>query len=229
MLKMKQMRNISGYFFKTVPLLLLLFLLGQASAQDTLRTYGPRFGIDLARFLYLLADPSQVGAEVSADFETFRNVYPVFELGYNTSSENTESFDYSSKGTYARAGIDYNILPVKDRSVHNAITLGVRYGLSSFSHKIENVIIPGKYWGEYHPEPYENALTGHWFEVVGGMKGEVFPNFFLGWSLRFKFLLNPNMDPVLIPEMIPGYGTGGENRVFGFSYSVSYKIPLIKK
>ena len=52
----------------------------KVSEQDTLRTYGPRFGVDLSRFLYLLADPPQVGAEVSADFEIYKNIYPVVKL-----------------------------------------------------------------------------------------------------------------------------------------------------
>jgi hypothetical protein len=57
----------------------------------------------------------------------------------------------------------------------------------------------------------------------------VVPNFYLGWSIRYKVLLNPEMDPVMIPELIPGYGVSGEDRAFGFSYSIFYMIPLIKK
>jgi hypothetical protein len=226
---MKRMRNISGSIYRAAILLLLLVLTGRISGQDTLRTYGPRFGIDLARFLYLLSDPPQIGTEASADFEVYKNVYPVFEMGYNSSSDSQEMFQYRSRGNYFRGGVDYNILPLKDRSVHHTITVGFRYGISMFTHKSENVIIPGSYWGDYLPEPYENSLKGHWLEMVLGMKAEVFPNFFLGWSLRYKFLLNPDMDPVMIPEMIPGYGSGGQNRVFGFSYAMFYKIPLVKK
>jgi hypothetical protein len=37
------------------------------------------------------------------------------------------------------------------------------------------------------------------------------------------------MDPVMIPELIPGYGVSGKDRAFGFSYSIFYMIPLIKK
>jgi len=228
MLFMKRMKCISGSTSKTVLMLLLVALSGSVSAQDTLRTFGPRFGIDLARFLYILADPSERGAEVSADFEVYKNIYPVFELGYNSVSESTELFDYASSGTYMRVGADYNVLPMRDRSLHHTITAGLRYGISSFTHKSENVIIPS-YWGDYLPGPYENSLRGHWVEIVGGMKAEVVPNLFLGWSLRFKFLLNNEMDPVMVPELVPGYGNGAEGRVFGFSYSVFYKIPLLKK
>jgi hypothetical protein len=231
---MKRTKYISGSISKAVLLLLAITLSGTISAQDvsekdTLRTYGPRFGIDLARFLYLFADPAQTGAEISADFEVYRNVNPVFELGYNSISDKQELFDYSSSGSYGRAGIDYNVLPLKDRSIHHSISVGFRYGMSVFTHHIEDVVIPNDYWGDYIPEPYENGLTGHWVELVGGMKAEVFANFFLGWSFRYKILLNPEMDPLMIPEMIPGFGSGGEERVFGFTYSIFYKLPLLKK
>jgi hypothetical protein len=245
MQNMKRMKNISGFISKAAILLFAMALFlpvsgqdsvrvsGQESVQvsgkDTLRTFGPRFGIDLARFFYLLADPSEVGAEFSVDFEIYKNIYPVFELGYNSISDSQELFDYSSAGSYGRVGLDYNFLKPKDRSVHHAITLGFRYAMSVFKHDITNIVVPGDYWGDYLPGPYENNLTGHWVELVGGMKAEVLPNFFLGWSFRYKILLNPEMDPIIIPELIPGYGTGGKERTFGFTYSVYYMIPLIKK
>ena len=226
---MKRMKYISGSISSVALLLCILIRPVQVGAQDTLRTYGPRFGLDLARFLYVLADPSEVGAEFSVDFEAFRNIYPVLEAGYNTISEEGELFDYSAAGTYARAGLDYNILRNKDRTKHHSITFGFRYGMSVFKHNIENIQITSGYWGSYRPEAYENNLKGHWAELVGGMKTEVVPNLFLGWSVRVKFLLNEDMDPLMVPELIPGYGTGGESRLLGFSYSILYMIPLIKK
>ena len=51
----------------------------------------------------------------------------------------------------------------------------------------------------------------------------------MGWSVRYKILLNPDMDPQIAPLLVPGYGNGTRNREFGFTYSISYKIPLIKK
>lgn len=236
---MTKMKNISGSISKGLLLLLALLLSGMLSAQeasgkkgsqkDTLRTYGPRFGVDLARIYYLFDEPQQIGAEFSADFEVYRNTYPVFELGYNNMSHDRDLFSYRSGGTYGRAGIDYNVLSLKERSSHHTITLGLRYGMSLFSHRIEDVRIPDEYWGDFVPETHEENLTAHWFELVFGMKAEVFSNFFLGWSFRYKILLNPEMDPLMIPEMIPGYGSGGEEREFGITYSMYYKIPLFKK
>lgn len=221
-----RMKNICGYIFRGA---VLLVLFQPLAGQDTLRTYGPRIGIDLARFAYIFANPSQVGAEFSVDAEIYKNVYPVFELGYSHISETTDLYGYTLGGTYARAGGDYNLLPMKDRSIHHTISVGFRYGISLFNHHAEEAVIPGDYWGDFILESYENNLTGHWVELVGGLKAEVATNLFLGWSVRYKILLNPDMDPLVTPHLVPGYGVGTSDRGFGFTYSIFYKIPLFKR
>jgi hypothetical protein len=130
---------------------------------------------------------------------------------------------------YARAGIDYNLLKLRDRSQHHTITLGARYGLSVFSHRAEHIYILNDYWGDDANRSYEQELKGHWAELVGGIRAELLPNLFLAWYLRYKILLNPDMDPRVTPQLVPGFGTGGQNRSFGMTYSIQYKIPLFKK
>ena len=229
MLRLKRTKYISGSISKAVLLLGILTLWQPLSGQDTLRTYGPRFGIDLARFIFILSEPSEIGAEASMDMEIFRNLYPVIELGYSSISEDEDLFSYSAGGMYARAGIDYNLLKLKDRSQHHDITFGARYGLSVFSHRTENILISNDYWGDEVNRSYEQDLRGHWVELVGGIRAELLPNLFLAWSLRYKILLNRDMDPRVPPQLVPGFGTGGQNRNFGMTYSIQYKIPVLKK
>ncbi len=224
------MKNTSGYIFRSILLLGIILLFPyHGHAQDTLRTYGPRIGIDLARFAYIFAKPSEVGAAFSADMEIYENIYPVLELGYNSISEQTELFDYTSGGTFLRLGADYNLLPVTDRSLHHSITVGFRYGITAFSHHADQILITDDYWGNMVLESYGNNLTGHWLELVGGVKTEVLSNFFLGWSVRYKILITNHLDPLITPQLIPGYGRGTADRAFGFTYSMFYKIPLFKK
>lgn len=224
------MTHISGFISKAGLLLLLLAATGRdGSAQDTLRTYGPRFGIDLARFAYILADPSEIGAEVSVDFELLRNLYPVIEFGYNSISTEEDLFHYSAGGVYGRAGMDYNLLKLKDRSAHHTITVGARYGISVFNHRAEDIYVLNDYWGDYPGGSYEKDLKGHWVELVAGIKAELVSNLFMGWTLRYRILVNPDMDPLVPPQLVPGFGSGGVDRSFGFSYSLCYKIPLVKK
>jgi len=220
------MKRIFGYIFRLIlPLLIMLPI----SGQDTLRTYGPRLGIDLVRIAYIFADPAEMGAEASVDLELFNNVFPVLEAGYNSISEEGDLFNYRSEGTYARIGIDYNLLPVPNRSVHHSIHIGFRYGISAFNHRAEQITVPSDYWGDFQIDSYENSLLGHWLELVGGVKAEVAPNFFLGWSVRYRALVNPMMDESVTPRLVPGYGNGTSDRGFGFTYSIYYKIPLLKK
>lgn len=226
MQKSNMMMSISGYIFSA---LLLLGLLSPVQGQDTLRTYGPRIGLNLAPFVGYFTNPQIIGAEASIDVELFPNVYPIFELGFSSMSDSIDELSYSSGGGYARLGLDYNFLDLKDRSQHHAITLGFRYASSIFKHSGENIIVRSDYWGDYLLESYENNLNGHWIELVGGITAEVAKNFFIGWTVRFKILLNPNMDPQIVPLLIPGYGEGTNARGVGFTYSVLYKIPLIKK
>jgi hypothetical protein len=222
--------QISGSISRAGLLLLLLMAMARPLAgQDTLRTFGPRIGIDLARFVFILADPSEIGAEASVDFEVYKNFYPVFELGYSSISESEDLFKYSAGGIYARAGIDYNLLKGKDRSEHHTFSVGARYGVSVFNHKANDIVVLNDYWGDAVYESYEKDLTGHWVELVVGVKVELLANLFLGWSLRYKILLNPDMDPQVKPHLVPGFGTWGKDRTFGMSYSIFYKIPLFKR
>ena len=101
--------------------------------------------------------------------------------------------------------------------------------MSVFTQKAENIYVQNDYWGDLITDSYESSLRGHWIELVLGMKAEVASNLFLGWSVRYKFLLNQDMDPKVTPQLVPGYGNGTQNRWFGFSYSICYKIPLFKK
>ncbi len=209
--------------------MLLIGCIQGVRGQDTLRTFGPRIGLDISRFVYLFLDPAETAAEATLDAEVYRNLYPVLEVGYSSLDEKEGDFDYSMNGGYFRVGADYNVLKPKERSVHHTLTVGLRYGLAQFKHRAEHVTIPSDYWGDYLLESHENSLTGHWLELVGGVKAEIFNNFFLGWSLRYKILLNPEIDPLFTPLIVPGYGKGSMNRGLGFSYTVSYMFPILKK
>jgi hypothetical protein len=226
MLYLKMMRRISVYIFS---ILLLTGMVPSLFGQDTLRTYGPRIGINLAPFVGYFTNPQIIGAEASLDLELFPNLFPIFELGFSSTADSIKNTSYSSGGAYARLGLDYNFLKAIDRSQHHAISAGFRYGTAVFKHHAENITVKSDYWGNLQLDNYENNLNGHWIELVGGITAEVAKNFFIGWTVRYKILINPDMDPQMVPLLIPGYGKGSLNRGFGVTYSLLYKIPLFKK
>jgi len=218
------LKSISGFIFS-----LLVFWSIEGTTQDTLRTYGPRVGIDLVPLASLFTSPKETGTEASIDFEVYQNLYSVAEFGYNNLSFDQENFNYFSSGLYGRIGVDYNLLPVKDPSVHHSIFIGTRYGLSIFQHRAENIVTGNSYWGNYLLDKYQNDITGHWIELTGGVKTELFSNFFMGWTVRYKFLISKVTDELMTPYLIHGYGKGNSNRSLGISYYIMYKIPVIKK
>jgi len=218
------LKSISGFISS-----LLIFCSMEGAAQDTLRTYGPRFGIDIARLAFLFTSPKEKGAEASVDFEVYKNLYSVAEIGYNNLSFDQENFNYFSSGLYGRIGVDYNFLPVQDRSVHHSIFIGTRYGISFLQHRAEKILVGNSYWGDYLLDEYQNNLTGHWVELTGGVKAELFSNFFMGWTVRYKFLIDKGTDELMTPYLIHGFGKGNSNRSLGISYCIMYKIPVVRK
>ena len=64
----------------------------------------------------------------------------------------------------------------------NAIFLGLRYGSSNFSNKVEsyNIRNSDAYFSNFVENNYEtidhNNLTGSWLEIVAGVKVETFKN-----------------------------------------------------
>jgi hypothetical protein len=60
------------------------------------------------------------------------------------------------------------------------------------------------------------------------MKGELFSNFFLGWTLRAKFPLSVTDDPQIKPYIIPGLGKTSTDVPFDFSIGVYYRFPIFR-
>lgn len=190
-------------------------------------------------------DISRVGLKIfDSDINAFgaivnmriKNIYyGVFETGiYNVSFDQKKfdedfirsKYDYSLKGMYFKAGLDYDIFNSKDSVTTNIVYGGLRYGLSTYKQESLNSqtiksynlatknIVPGN----------ENC---HWAEFVAGFKGEIAYNIYLGASVSFKYLLvKPSED--LKPYVIPGFGYYEDDKrtAWGINYYIYYRIPL---
>jgi Domain of unknown function (DUF6048) len=177
----------------------------QELPQD--RTYGVRIGFDASRIPLYFKEPKIKGLELSIDIEAVRNFYPVLELGFGSLTIDKENFFYDADNQYVRLGFDYNILKPDIDDPYGMGYIGIRYGYSSFNYNAKNIVIPNPYWGEdIITEIEKNHLNIHWIEIVAGIKAEIFPNFFVGWSIRGRFMLykteDENMDPSIYPDMV---------------------------
>lgn len=196
--------------------------------------YGLRVGADLYKIARSVYDDDYKGFEITADYRYSKRIYIAGEIGNENKTTDEPQFNFTTKGTYFKVGADYNIYE-NWLDMENMITLGLRYGVSSFSQELNSYSI-------YNPNPYFNndgstamlrsfdGLSAHWLEFVAGVKAEVLDNIFVGFSLRLNRLVS-NKKPENFDNLyIPGF-----NRTYeadfgvGFNYTVSYFIPLYKK
>lgn len=192
------------------------------------RQFFIRLGVDLSRFaLNYMNDIGHTGFEMSMDTELKYRYFPTLELGTNKIEYSQSDIEYHSQGNYLRLGLNYNMLNYKQRFDRNLFFIGARLGMSTFNQEIPQVIISNP-WGEYQNSfPLEN-YSAQWFEGVIGLRGEVLPNLYLGYTLRVKQMLNHTAYNKLTPYWIPGYGKGFQSRALGMSYSIFYAIPIKK-
>ena len=213
-------------------ILILLFIspnvcFAQKQTQQW-RYEGPRVGIDLSRFLLpYFQSGSRHGWEIQGDMPYKGNWFPTVEMGMEWFDDKKEKFHYLSNGVYGRAGVDLNIAKFESLKDHDLLYLGIRYGFSHFTHE-SNEITYSNYWGIINTSSPRTPMNAHWAELAFGMKGEIFNNFFLGWSLRAKFPFFQTNDPSIKPYIIPGLGKTTGEVPMAFTFSLSYRFPIFR-
>lgn len=196
--------------------------------------YGIRLGIDLFKLSRSFYDKDYKGLELVGDYRWSKKYYIAAEVGNENKTTDDARLNFTTKGSYIRAGFDYNGYE-NWLDMENIISIGMRYGFSTFNQELNNYKIynTNQYFGEIPPvtsgQKY-NGLTASWIEVVAGMKAKVFNNVFMGFSLRFNRLIT-NKQPNNFENLyIPGFNrTYNGDFGVGFNYTVTYFVPLYKK
>ena len=185
---------------------------------------GIRFGMDVTRpFQDLWTKGNRYGTEFSAEMEIWPSLFPVFETGYERLNIKTNYVDYSSKGSYSRFGIDYNFLQPEHAKDKDNLFIGFRYGFALAGQQVNNYMIDS-YWGVENGSFANQTFSAHWGEILIGTKGEIFPNFYMGWTIRGKIKISQkNLTPPVY--FIPGYGKAEKGFNLDFTYSLYYNIP----
>lgn len=211
-----------------VLLLISSFAVYPQKKAETWRYEGPRVGIDLSRFLLpVLQNAKRNGWEIQADIPYKGNWFPTFEMGMQWYDDQHDGFHYKNNGTYARLGVDMNIVKFESLKDHDLVFVGARYGYSVFNQQTDNILY-SNYWGSITSSTPRHAMNAHWGELVFGMKGELLPNFFFGWSFRTKFPFAVTKDDNIKPYIVPGIGKTAGGTPFDFSVGVYYRFPIFR-
>lgn len=219
---------------------LLLGLAGypqQTTKKDSVapktERYGIRVGVDVVKLGRTFFEKDYRGIELVGDYKLTRKHYIAAEIGNEQKTTDDEQLNFTTSGTYLKAGFDYNAYK-NWVGMENMIYVGLRYGISSFNQTLNNyeVYNPNNYFGEAQLiESGEEfgGLSAQWAEVVAGIKAEVLKNVYVGFSVRMNYLVTDKKPENFDNLHIPGYGRTYNGKFgAGLNYTVSYFLPLYK-
>ena len=207
----------------------------EADSINIKNKFGLRAGVDLSKLLNSAFNDDYEGFEVNADLRILKNIYISAEIGTEKKIISNDYLNTEAKGNYLKAGGDYNMY-TNWLGMDNLIYSGFRIGFSNFSQTINSYTIydvNNQPWGQatyYNPIVNDN-LNALWMEFIVGIKTQVLNNLFLGFNIQLKNLISDktknNIDNIYIPGFNRTYDSSSLGS--GFSYSISYLVPIIKK
>mgnify|MGYP001326051548 FL=1 len=197
--------------------------------------YGLRIGFDINKLVNSSVNNNYDGFELNADYRISNKLYIASEIGFIDNTEEEEYLNFTTKGTYIKSGIDYNMY-TNWLDMQNMIFAGFRIGYSDFDQIINNYTIydtNNQIWGQsFINTPINNEdLSSLWVELIIGVKAEIFNNLFLGFNLEVKKMINSEIKNNIQNMYVPGFNKTFEGSSFGvgFGYKLSYLIPIVKK
>lgn len=197
--------------------------------------YGLRLGGDIGKLTRSFIDDDYKGFEITGDYRLTEKLFLAGELGTEENTVKNDYLDVTAKGSYFKAGIDYNLYG-NWLDMENLIYTGLRVGVGAFSQNLNSYTIYTT--DQYYDTPFTSTdlqeykgLSAVWAELVIGIKAEVLTNLFIGFNAQLKGLVTEDEPTNFENLFIPGFNrTFDSGRFgFGFGYNVSYLIPIYKK
>ena len=183
-----------------------------------------RFGIDGARLVNNFLFSDRHGYEFQVDFALRNNLYLAAETGFGRGKVDFEKLKYHSNSFYIRAGVEKSFLDRIGLEDFDMGFLGARYGVAVGQRSQAEYSISSPFGNEILGTTPPQTYMIHWAEVLLGFKVEMWKGFFLGWTGRGKFLINPGVFKEVAPNYIAGFGKGDKKTNFGFNFFISYSI-----
>lgn len=188
---------------------------------------GTMVGIDVAGLASKALGSDVTSAEALVQVNLKNRFFPVAEMGFGSiNTTNTETdIHYKASAPYFRLGVDYNVFYQKPY-LPGYFTVGLRYGFSSFEYDVVAPPLTDPNWGHISvPVTYEGVKTNvGWAEVAASLKVNVFKDFYMGFSVRYRTRLNMKEHDNSEPYYTPGFGKGKTN--IGVIYNLIYKLPF---
>lgn len=134
--------------------------------------------------------------------------FPTAEAGVGCAATTPDGMNFtyrSSAAPYLRLGMGYNVF--YNSNPDYRLIFGLRYGISHFSYRVDNVTVDEGYWGEAsHFALPSQRLTAGWFEAGAGIHVKIARPISMGWEVMYHSLVHESRNTYGPPMIIPGYG-----------------------
>lgn len=221
----------------TISLLWSLFAFsqeeGKAKEDKSPRTYALRVGLDMIKPARTQFEDGYQGLEIVGDLKLSKRLFVAAEVGSEKRTQQSEQINFTTKGSYIKAGVDYNFFN-NWKGMNNSLFIGFRLARSLHTHTVNNYTLYAL--SQYIPVPTsEGYLTGEreqlstgWFELLFGTKVQLLPNFYAGLSLRMHGLLSNKQPQDFGNLYAPGFNRITDDNKFGgsFNYTLTYAFPF---
>ncbi len=203
---------------------------------------GTYVGLDIYGLGARLFGSDFLNSEISVAVNLKNKFIPTFEAGFGTTDTwNETGIHYKSTAPFFRIGLDYNTM-AKKKDKSSFLYVGARYGFSPISYDVYSLPIKDPiYGGELANPSLEDYIWGgsvpynrlgekatvQWFELLLGVKVQIYRQFYMGWSVRMKWKISASLSEYGNPWMVPGFGKYNSSNL-GITYSLIYKIPYTK-
>ena len=232
-------KSISTYIIALLVLSSLLACPARLSAQNVQSRQtgdtnqqplfqGIMVGVDVYGFLSQALGSNIRSTEASIEANLQNRFFPVVEFGYGSIDTTDDETDihFKTSAPFFRLGVNYNVF-YKKPELPGCLTVGLRYGFSSFKYDVQAPDLTDPNWGHTQvPVSYTGVKSNvGWLEAVVGLRANVYKDFHLGLNLRYRSRLNMSKNEHSEPYYIPGYGQGKSSSI-GVTYSIIYKLPF---
>jgi hypothetical protein len=209
-------------------LLLLSCRLTNLHAQDTITVpLKIKVGVEVSGPAIYYSNKNILNAEAYISLDLNERQTVMFAAGYLNYKYSQYNYTYINKGSFVRAGMDFNLLkPDKSQGKYWA-GIGLRYGISRFNSEVPH-FEKTDYWGKTSSSIASKINWGHFVEVSPGVRTEIFNHLSIGWSISLRMLLYSGTGKDLKPVYLPGFGNGTKTISTGISYYLVWNIPYKK-
>jgi hypothetical protein len=196
-----------------------------ALAQDSIKIpLNIRTGFDIFGPVSYSMNQNNLSLEGYLAFDHNSKKSYIIEAGFQDFRYSQYNYNYLAKGTFIRAGIDFNLIKPFAAAGKYYAGVGLRYGLSLYNSEIPSYKTDN-YWGTATGSVASDVHLAHFIEIVPGIRTEIFKNVSIGWNIRLRLMISSGAGKNLKPVSVPGFGNGTKSFSPGINYYIIFNFP----